>query len=90
MVERAKSSGTGRVMLGGERMSAEFADGYYLRPTVLADVDPRSEIAHQKVFGPVLVIQRFKDEAESNSTGYGLGVMSRLTILRGPTALRRR
>jgi aldehyde dehydrogenase (NAD+) len=54
-----------------------LAAGYYLRPTVFADVDPASEIAQQEVFGPVVVIQRFKDEAEAialaNSTGYGLG-----------------
>lgn len=77
MVERARSSGAGRVVLGGERAGGALANGYYLRPTILADVDPGSEIAQQEVFGPVLVIQRFKDESEAialaNSTGYGLG-----------------
>lgn len=77
MVDRAKRSGAGRLVLGGERLGGEYANGCYLRPTVFADVDPASEIAQQEVFGPVLVIQRFKTEEEAitlaNSTGYGLG-----------------
>jgi aldehyde dehydrogenase (NAD+) len=77
MVERARSSGAGRLVVGGERVGGEFAQGCYIRPTVFADVDPNSEIALQEVFGPVLIIQRFKDEAHAielaNSTGYGLG-----------------
>lgn len=33
-----------------------FADGYFLHPTVIADVDPRSEFAHTEIFGPVLTM----------------------------------
>ncbi len=77
MVERAKESGAGRLVLGGERLGGELADGFFLSPTVFADVDPHSEIAQQEVFGPVLVIQKFSTEEEvidiANSTQYGLG-----------------
>jgi len=76
MVDRARASGA-RVVLGGERAGGDLAHGCYVRPSVFADVDASSEIAQQEVFGPVLVIQRFKDEAEAialaNATGYGLG-----------------
>jgi aldehyde dehydrogenase (NAD+) len=93
MVERARSSGAGRLVCGGERVGGELAAGYYLRPTVFADVDPASEIAQQEVFGPVVVIQRFKDEAEAialaNSTGYGLGGTFKPTIWAEPIAWQR-
>jgi aldehyde dehydrogenase (NAD+) len=77
MIERAKASGAGRITTGGERVGGELAKGYYIRPTVFADVDPASEIGKQEVFGPVLVMHRFKTEEEAiqiaNSTMYGLG-----------------
>ncbi|QQD17305.1 aldehyde dehydrogenase [Spongiibacter nanhainus] len=79
MVGRAKAAGAGRLVLGGERLSLEgdLADGFYVSPTIFADVDPYSEIAQQEVFGPVLVIQKFSSEEEAitiaNATQYGLG-----------------
>jgi acyl-CoA reductase-like NAD-dependent aldehyde dehydrogenase len=36
--------------------------GYYYKPTVVADVDQKSEIVQQEVFGPVISVQRFSDE----------------------------
>ena len=50
--------------------------GYYVAPTLVADVPPSHQIARQEVFGPVLVATPFKDEAEAltiaNGTEYGL------------------
>ncbi len=50
--------------------------GYYLAPTLVADVPPSHEIAQAEVFGPVLAATPFKDEAEAlaiaNGTEYGL------------------
>ena len=52
-------------------------EGYFIDPTVLADVDPHSEVGQHEVFGPVLSLIPFESEhgaAElANSTPYGLG-----------------
>jgi aldehyde dehydrogenase (NAD+) len=76
MIEDATRTGKARLLTGGERFGGEFADGYYIQPTVFADVDPYTEIAQQEVFGPVLCVTPFEDEAEAiaiaNSTEYGL------------------
>lgn len=75
MVSRAQEEGA-RLVTGGQRLAGDLADGYFYPPTVLADVDPSSELAQKEVFGPVLAITRFSDEAEAialaNSTDYGL------------------
>jgi aldehyde dehydrogenase (NAD+) len=75
MIERAKQDGA-RLVTGGERIGGELADGYFLQPTVFADVDPQSELAQKEVFGPVLAVIPFDTEDEAiaiaNSTQYGL------------------
>ncbi|MEZ0351955.1 aldehyde dehydrogenase [Mycobacterium sp. pR1184] len=75
MIDRAKLDGA-RLVTGGERIGGELADGYFLQPTVFADVDPNSELAQKEVFGPVLSIIPFDNEDEAvdiaNSTPYGL------------------
>ena len=78
MVSTAESQGA-RVVTGGRKMNIP---GAFLEPTVLADVTPDMEIAQQEVFGPVLSVLPFRDEAEAiaiaNGTEYGLvaGVFS--------------
>lgn len=81
MVEKAKASGECRLVVGGERASAELVGaervgGFYVTPTVFADVKPGSELAQQEVFGPVLCLTPFDTEEEAvaiaNSTEYGL------------------
>jgi aldehyde dehydrogenase (NAD+) len=75
MVKRAQEQGA-RVVTGGQRLDGDLAEGFYYPPTVLADVDPSSELAKKEVFGPVLAAIRFSDEAEAlaiaNGTEYGL------------------
>jgi aldehyde dehydrogenase (NAD+) len=77
MIDRAKADGA-RLVTGGSRLilDGELADGYYIEPTVFADVDPASELGQTEVFGPVLSIMKFSTEAEAieiaNSTPYGL------------------
>ncbi|MBD0275239.1 MAG: aldehyde dehydrogenase family protein, partial [Acetobacteraceae bacterium] len=57
--------------------------GFYVKPALLAEVDPRHRLAQEEIFGPVLVATRFRDEAEAravaNGTEYGLvaGVWTR-------------
>jgi aldehyde dehydrogenase (NAD+) len=75
-IDEAKLQNSGRLVFGGNRMGDGYSDGYFFEPTIFADVDPMSRIAQQEIFGPVLSILRFKDEAEAvalaNNTPWGL------------------
>lgn len=75
MVERAKADG-GQIVAGGSRLGGELADGYFIPPTLVGDVDPGSEIARDEVFGPVVAAIRFQDEDDAvriaNDSKYGL------------------
>ena len=60
---------------GGTRARLE-SGGYYVEPTVFDQVGPAMKIAREEIFGPVLSILRFRDEAEAvrlaNDSSYGL------------------
>ena len=79
MVAEAESQGA-RVMTGGRKMNIP---GAFLEPTVMAGVTPDMVIAQEEVFGPVLSVIPFKDEAQAieiaNGTQYGIvgGVFTR-------------
>jgi aldehyde dehydrogenase len=66
------------LLCGGERYvpDGEFADGYYFKPTVLKG-NNAMRVFQEEIFGPVLAVTTFKDEAEAlriaNDTPYGLG-----------------
>jgi 1-pyrroline-5-carboxylate dehydrogenase len=66
--------GEGRILSGGKRI--EKNGGYYIQPTVIADVAPTARIAQEEIFGPVLAVIRVKDYEEAldvaNNTEYGL------------------
>jgi aldehyde dehydrogenase (NAD+) len=66
-----------RLVLGGERLGGEYADGYYLPLTIVADVEGSSALAQNEVFGPVLAVTPFDTEEEAialaNGTPFGLG-----------------
>ena len=72
-VDRAQEYG--KVLTGGEAIDVN-GKGFYYKPTVVADVDQKSEIVQQEVFGPVISVQRFSDEDEAvtwaNDVVYGL------------------
>ncbi len=74
MLERAVADGV-TVTRGGGRPEG-LKDGWYLEPTVLTDVREGTEIFNEEVFGPVLAVTTFADEAEAvrlaNATPYGL------------------
>ena len=76
MLDRVRSERSGKIVLGGNRAGGKLAGKNYIEPTIITEVDPKSEIAQVEVFGPVLVVQKFKDEDEAvaiaNSTPYGL------------------
>ncbi|WP_069805769.1 L-glutamate gamma-semialdehyde dehydrogenase [Thermogemmatispora onikobensis] len=64
--------GEGRLVLGG----GHHGPGYYIEPTIFADVDPHARIAQEEIFGPVLAFIRAKDFSDAlriaNDTEYGL------------------
>ncbi|MGF6384893.1 aldehyde dehydrogenase family protein [Paraburkholderia atlantica] len=66
-----------KLVAGGERLGGELANGFFIQPTVFADVQPGSALEQNEVFGPVLSITPFADDAEAlaiaNGTRYGLG-----------------
>jgi 1-pyrroline-5-carboxylate dehydrogenase len=68
-----KGRGEGRLISGGARVDA---DGYYVEPTVIADVAPEATIAQEEIFGPVLAVIKAKDfddaMAIANNTEFGL------------------
>lgn len=63
-----------RVTVGG---SAYEGEGYFVKPTVLVDVDQKSTVTREEIFGPVLVAMPFDDMDEAiriaNDSQYGLG-----------------
>jgi aldehyde dehydrogenase (NAD+) len=65
-----------RLVAGGPGLPEGLTEGYYVRPTVFADVRNDMAIAREEVFGPVLAILPYADEAEAiaiaNDTPYGL------------------
>ncbi|MGH8928233.1 MAG: aminobutyraldehyde dehydrogenase, partial [Acidimicrobiia bacterium] len=73
-VDRARAGGA-RVLTGGD-VPEGMSQGYFYAPTVIADVDQKSEIVQQEVFGPVLVVLPFEGEEEAirlgNDVLYGL------------------
>jgi len=64
------------LVAGGPGRPQHLAEGYYVRPTVFANVDNDMTIAREEIFGPVLCILPYKDEADAvriaNDTAYGL------------------
>jgi len=62
---------------GGKRPPGELSQkGNFVEPTIFTNTTPDMRIVKEEIFGPVLVVQRFKDEAEAvklaNDTVYGL------------------
>lgn len=72
MVERAESEGA-TLTTGGHRA---VRDGFFFAPTVIADVQRGSQITTHEIFGPVVTVEEFTDEADgielANSVPFGL------------------
>ena len=63
----------GRVVTGGARVAG---DGYFIQPTVIADVSPTARIAQEEIFGPVLAVIKARNFDDAlgiaNNTEFGL------------------
>ncbi len=75
-IEIGKDEGA-EIVCGGKRILADGkGDGFFIEPTVFVNVKPDMRIVQEEIFGPVVVIQKFKDEQEAielaNGTDYGL------------------
>jgi aminomuconate-semialdehyde/2-hydroxymuconate-6-semialdehyde dehydrogenase len=75
-VQRAKADGATVLLGGGPNTDL---GGLYYRPTLFTGVDPASEVSTDEIFGPVLVLHTFDDEAEAvvmaNDSEFGLAAM---------------
>jgi aldehyde dehydrogenase (NAD+) len=75
-MEIAKAEGARCILGGGAATEAGLPGGQFVEPTIFVDVRPEMRIAREEVFGPVLSIIGFEDEAEAvriaNDTIYGL------------------
>ena len=74
-IESAKKEGA-TLVAGGERVDIGTGKGYFVQPTVFADVQPEMTISREEIFGPVLAAIEFADLdeaiARANDTPYGL------------------
>jgi aldehyde dehydrogenase (NAD+) len=68
-----------RLVTGGPGAPAGLEAGYYVQPTLFADVDNKMRIAQEEIFGPVLVVIPYEDEDDAvrlaNDSAYGLGAV---------------
>jgi aldehyde dehydrogenase (NAD+) len=66
-----------RLVCGGPGRPAGLSRGYYVQPTIFADVTPAMTIAREEIFGPVFAVMPYATEEEAiaiaNGTAYGLG-----------------
>jgi betaine-aldehyde dehydrogenase len=76
-IESAKEEGA-RLVMGGRPPSdvPKIKGGFFIEPTIFADVKPDFKIAREEIFGPVMAVFRWSEETELikivNSTPYGL------------------
>ena len=75
-IEQGKQQGA-TLLTGGHRaLSAEFAQGAFVQPTVFTDCTDMMTIVQEEIFGPVMSILSYDTEEEvirrANATGYGL------------------
>ena len=83
-----------RLVVGGPGKPPGFETGYFVRPTVFADVNNQMTIAREEIFGPVLCILRFRTLEEAieiaNDTPYGLAAYVQTADLGKARAVARR
>jgi 1-pyrroline dehydrogenase len=72
-LERATKQGGAKVLTGGDSNGDR---GFFVKPTVVVDVEQTDEIVQKEVFGPVVTVQRFDDDGQAiawaNDVSYGL------------------
>lgn len=73
-IDAGKQAGA-KVVTGGDRLGSK---GYYIKPTIFANVDEKMSIVNEEIFGPVCTVQKFSTEDEAiqlaNDTNYGTSI----------------
>jgi len=80
----SNKSHSAKIVVGGHRLtgkspldSFDLSKGSFYAPTVVTDVEVEDELWREEIFGPVIVVKRFADEADgvrlANASKYGLG-----------------
>ncbi len=86
VIDVAMQSGKARLVTGGERLGGALADGYFIAPTLFAEVDNNSDLAQNEIFGPVVACMSFDTEEKAvqlaNDTHYGLAAYVHTNDLR--------
>jgi betaine-aldehyde dehydrogenase len=76
MIETGRKDGARLLAGGGRPTDPKLANGFFIDPTVFVDVTPEMRIAREEIFGPVLSVLRWDDEAAMvgavNALDYGL------------------
>ena len=82
-IDSGEQEGAKRLCVG--RRVLQETGGYYIEPTIFDQVNPQQKIAQEEIFGPVLCVFSFSDEAEAiqlaNNTCYGLAAYAATTNL---------
>ena len=77
-IQKGRAEGA-RLLAGGEGRPEGTRDGWFVRPTLFTDVHNQMTIAREEIFGPVLCVIAYRDEAEAiaiaNDTDYGLSAL---------------
>ncbi len=72
-IEQGKKDG--RILTGGAR-ATEAGEGYFIQPTVIADIQPKSKLEQEEIFGPVLAVIKARNYDHAleiaNDTEFGL------------------
>jgi aldehyde dehydrogenase (NAD+) len=93
LIESGLADGA-ELVTGGPGRPAGFDHGYFVRPTVFANVDPAIAIARDEIFGPVLSIIGYDDEDDAvriaNDTVYGLAAYVQSSSLERARSVARR
>ncbi|WVR06179.1 hypothetical protein IAU60_003209 [Kwoniella sp. DSM 27419] len=88
-IESGRKEGA-KVITGGQKWP-ESNGGYWVEPTILADTTIDMKCVQEEIFGPVIAVQKFKDESEAielaNNTIYGLGAAAFTNDARQQTRL---
>ncbi|BCS30763.1 uncharacterized protein APUU_81066S [Aspergillus puulaauensis] len=73
IIDNAQQEDQGTLLVGGKPL---FSKGYYIEPAIFTDTKPNASIYKEEIFGPVVVINKFRTEEEvlarSNASKYGL------------------